>query len=188
MTQMRTKIHLRFIHGFAKFRGSRSQGGYFEKRMWGKNKDLRWFKVLGLCAWNCTTLEGKNKKFAIEHGHVAYVEVAVCAESCYKWPNNGQKCIIFLTNNFLISANFNYMRHIFTSKKCHVAYVEVAMFAANGKNNDPKMHHVCWIFYVFMYWIFFLTINLPQMEIYHEKTPRCNAIWLEKYLQAGFPT
>jgi hypothetical protein len=42
------------------------------------------FKVLGLCAWNCTTLEGKNKKFTIEHGHVAYVEVAVCAESCNK--------------------------------------------------------------------------------------------------------
>ena len=45
------------------------------------------FKVFRLCAWICTTLEGKIQKIIIEKGHVAYVEVAVL---CSKQLKNAQ--------------------------------------------------------------------------------------------------
>jgi hypothetical protein len=58
------------------------------------------------------------------------------------------------------------------------------MFAANGKNNDPKMHHVCWIFNVL--------IHVLNMFSHNQLAKDGNLSWknttVQCYLTSKIPT
>ena len=84
------------------------------------------FKVFRLCAWICTTLEGKIQKIIIEKGHVAYVEVAVL---CLNQLKNAQiasfSCFFqyftpffaFLSESLKIRCIFLQEKHVISIRK-----------------------------------------------------------------------